>query len=114
MKIWYGSVFVVAAIHAAALFERKPSCNCNHCDDEVENDMMEANKNSTTVSPLYKEDSDGDGDPRICARDRDFNDHTFASVCQMLCYNRCLILRLSNVTMDNEEKYVVTAYRNSE
>ncbi|XP_017756692.1 PREDICTED: uncharacterized protein LOC108548335 [Eufriesea mexicana] len=106
-------LFVVIAVHAATLFERKPTCNCIYCDDEVENSMKEANKNSTSASQLYKEDSDGDGNPIICARDRDFNDRTFWSVCHMLCYNRCLLLRHSTVTVNGEKKYVAMAYRNN-
>lgn len=106
-------VLVVVTTHTHTLTENEPTCNCDHCNDEVETVEAKERNENTTSKLLYKEDSDGDGDRTICARDREFNDRTFPSVCHMLCYNRCLILRLSTVTENDTKKYVAIAYRNS-
>ncbi|XP_076163899.1 uncharacterized protein LOC143144902 [Ptiloglossa arizonensis] len=86
----------------------KVTCDCENCNEKTEKDEEE-----NTTPALYKEDSDGDGNRTICARDRDFNDQTFPSVCHMLCYNRCLILKRSAVKINNTKKYVVNAFRNN-
>ncbi|KOX75269.1 hypothetical protein WN51_13310 [Melipona quadrifasciata] len=104
-------VVVVVATHTHTPTENEPTCNCDHCNNQTV-EAKEENEN-TTSTLLYKEDSDGDGSRTICARDRDFNDRTFPSVCHMLCYNRCLILRLSAVTENDTKKYVAIAYRNN-
>ena len=105
-------VLAVTMAYSDTSSKNEPMCNCDYCDDETENNIEEKNKN-TTIPALYKEDKDGDGNLTICARDRDFNDRTFPSVCHMLCYNRCLILRLSTVKENSMEKPVVIAFRNS-
>lgn len=109
MRLLYKAVIVLLAI-VTAYCEMSPRneahCNCDYCDKETE----KANENA---SGLYKEDADDDGNRTICARDRDFNDRTFPSVCHMLCYNRCLILRLSAVRETDRDQYVVYAYRNN-
>ncbi|XP_076652001.1 uncharacterized protein LOC143358610 [Halictus rubicundus] len=92
--------------------ENEASCNCEQCNDNVENDKEETDKNAK-IPELYKEDRDGDGNRTICARDYKLNNRTFPSVCHMLCYNRCLILRLSAVTENGLQKNVVIAYRNN-
>lgn len=107
-------VLVVVTVHTYARPENQPSCSCDHCNNEVKTDVKEENENVLSMTKLlYKEDSDGDGNRTICARSRDFNDRTFPSVCHMLCYNRCLVLRLSTVTVNDTKKYVAIAYRNS-
>ncbi|XP_043528944.1 uncharacterized protein LOC122538709 isoform X2 [Frieseomelitta varia] len=106
-------LLVVVTTHTHTPTENEPTCNCDHCNDEVVTVEAKEGNENTTVKLLYKEDSDGDGDRTICARDRDFNDRTFSSVCHMLCYNRCLILRLSTVTENDTKKYVAIAYRNN-
>ena len=116
VKIWIYLVLVVVTTHTRTTTKNEPTCNCDHCNDEVETvEAKEGNENTSTSTSklLYKEDSDGDGNRTICARDRDFNDRIFPSVCHMLCYNRCLILRLSTVTENDTKKYVAIAYRNS-
>lgn len=92
-----------------------PRCDCDHCDDvvKVKVDGSEGDRNVSALQLLNKEDSDGDGDRVICARNREFNDRTFPSVCHMLCYNRCLILRISTVTVNDTIKHVARAFRNS-
>ncbi|XP_076221432.1 uncharacterized protein LOC116429229 isoform X2 [Nomia melanderi] len=92
--------------------ENEVACDCQHCDEEAKDEIQEKDEEATTPA-LYKEDSDGDGNRIICARDRDFNDRTFPSVCHMLCYNRCLILRRSTVIENSTKRNVVTAYRNN-
>lgn len=62
---------------------------------------------------MYDEDSDDDGNRTICARNRDFNDRTFPSVCHMLCYNHCTRYRIVAVKTNDVKKYVVIAYRPS-
>ena len=107
-------LFVVVTVYAYARPENQPSCSCDHCNNEVKTDVKEENENVlSTTKLLHKEDSDGDGNRTICARSRDFNDRTFPSVCHMLCYNRCLVLRLSTVTVNDTKKHVVIAYRNN-
>lgn len=88
-----------------------PPCDCNRCNNSVKE--SKGNRNVSTLQLLHKEDSDGDGNRTICARDREFNDRTFPSVCHMLCYNRCLILRISTVTVNDTIKHVARAFRNS-
>lgn len=92
-----------------------PPCDCDHCIDDVKVkvDESKGNRNVSALQLLHKEDSDGDGNLAICARNREFNDRTFPSVCHMLCYNRCLILRISTVTVNDTIKHVVRAFRNS-
>ncbi|KZC11533.1 hypothetical protein WN55_02815 [Dufourea novaeangliae] len=99
-------------VHYATLSENEAHCNCEYCNKETENDAEGENEGATTPA-LYNEDSDGDGNRTICARDRDFNDRTFPSICHMLCYNRCLILRLSTFEENNTKKHIVNAYRNN-
>ena len=115
MKLSYPTIIILLAVTMAysdTPSKNEPMCNCDYCDDETKNNIEEKNKN-TTIPALYKEDKDGDGNLTICARDRDFNDRTFPTVCHMLCYNRCLILRLSTVKENNMEKHVVIAFRNN-
>lgn len=84
------------------------ACNCEHCDEEKVIGLGE----ETTTQAM--EDSDNDGNRTICARNRDFNDRTFQSVCYMLCYNRCTRYRMAAVKQNDIKKYVVIAYRPSE
>ncbi|CAK9816432.1 hypothetical protein ANTQUA_LOCUS8945 [Anthophora quadrimaculata] len=98
-------LFVAVAVCAYEPPQNDPPCNCDYCNDEIKN-VKEDDK-------MHKEDSDGDGNNVICARDREFNDRTFPSVCHMFCYNRCLILRLSTVTVNNTKRYIVNAFRNN-
>ncbi|KAK9307632.1 hypothetical protein QLX08_002055 [Tetragonisca angustula] len=106
-------LLVVVTTHTYTPTENEPTCNCDYCNDEVKTVKAKEGNENTTSKLLYKEDSDGDGDRTICARDRNFNDRTFPSVCHMLCYNRCLILRFSTVTENDTKKYVAIAYRNN-
>lgn len=62
---------------------------------------------------MYDEDSDGDGNRTICARDRDLNDRTFSSVCDMFCYNHCTKFRMVEVIENKIKKYVTIAHRPS-
>ncbi|XP_076753920.1 uncharacterized protein LOC143425188 [Xylocopa sonorina] len=103
-------LFVVATVYSYTPPTVNPSCSCDHCNRNTEKGVEEENKNTTL---LHKEDSDGDGNRTICARDREFNDRTFPSVCHMLCYNRCLVLRLSTVMANGTQQYVVVAFRNN-
>lgn len=112
-KIWY-LVFIVVTVETWNTPPKDdPPCDCDHCDDGVKVDESKGNGNVSALQLLHKEDSDGDGNRTICARNREFNDRTFPSVCHMLCYNRCLILRISTVTVNDTIKYVVRAFRNS-
>ncbi|XP_076639040.1 uncharacterized protein LOC143351442 [Colletes latitarsis] len=108
MQLSYKIIIILLAltmVYSDKSSEVKANCNCEYCNEKK--------NETTTISALYKEDSDGDGNRTICARDRDFNDRTFPSVCHMLCYNRCLILRLSTVTENQTTIRVVTVYRNN-
>lgn len=110
------SVFIVAStVETYTPPKDVPRCDCDHCDDvvKVKVDGSEEDRNVSALQLLNKEDSDGDGDRVICARNREFNDRTFPSVCHMLCYNRCLILRISTVTVNDTIKHVARAFRNS-
>ncbi|XP_017886660.1 uncharacterized protein LOC108628937 [Ceratina calcarata] len=103
---------LVVATCTCAPSKDDPPCDCDYCNDKTQDDdTIKDEENSTLKSQLYKEDRDGDGDRTICARDRDFDDRTFPSVCHMFCYNRCLIMRHSTVTENDEKKYVAIAYR---
>ncbi|XP_076289222.1 uncharacterized protein LOC143213352 [Lasioglossum baleicum] len=103
---------IVGLGHNIMSSENEASCDCEQCNGDAENDVEETDK-IAKIPALYKEDRDGDGNRTICARDREFNDRTFPSVCHMLCYNRCLILRLSTVTENGLQKNIVIAYRNN-
>lgn len=92
--------------------ENATACNCEHCDEEKVIGLEE----ETTIHTrqvTYEKDSDDDGNRTICARDRDFNDRTFPSVCHMLCYNHCTRYRMMAVKKNDVKKYVVIAYRSS-
>ncbi|XP_076243298.1 uncharacterized protein LOC143184732 [Calliopsis andreniformis] len=114
MKLLCKTILILLAIimtHSDTLPKNEAHCDCVHCNEETEYNTEESNENTTPA--LYKEDADGNGNRTICARDRDFNDRTFSSVCHMLCYNRCLILRYSTVKENHKKKHVVRAYRNN-
>ncbi|XP_020280117.1 uncharacterized protein LOC109852921 [Pseudomyrmex gracilis] len=107
------SLYVVIALlsifglRLATDVDDKNACNCDEsCDEERVIGLEE----ETTTHVMYKEDDDGDGNRTICARNRDFNDRTFPSVCHMFCYNHCTRYRILTVEM-NDTKYVVAAYR---
>lgn len=106
-------LFIVVTVETYTPPKDDPPCDCDHCDDGVKVDESKGNGNVSALQLLHKEDSDGDGNRTICARNREFNDRTFPSVCHMLCYNRCLILRISTVTVNDTIKYVVRAFRNN-
>ncbi|XP_033226347.1 uncharacterized protein LOC117178911 isoform X3 [Belonocnema kinseyi] len=70
-------------------------CICEHC---------EATKVIGVDSPNGSlEDSHGDGNRTICARDRDYDDRSFPSICHMLCYNRCNRFGPQTIQKDNED-----------
>ncbi|XP_029166390.1 uncharacterized protein LOC114937148 isoform X2 [Nylanderia fulva] len=91
--------------------ENVSACNCEHCNNEEK--VIGLGEETTTQAwqVMYEEDSDDDGNRTICARNRDFNDRTFPSVCHMLCYNHCTRYRMVAVTKNDVKKYVVIAYR---
>lgn len=93
--------------------ENESACNCEHCNNEKK--VISLGEETTTHAwqLMYEEDSDDDGNRTICARNRDFNDRTFPSVCHMLCYNHCTRYRMVAVTKNDVKKYVVIAYRPS-
>ncbi|XP_072756033.1 uncharacterized protein [Anoplolepis gracilipes] len=96
----------------ATIIENVTACNCEHCNEKkVIGSGEEMTTHATQV--MYEEDSDDDGNRTICARDRDFNDRTFPSVCHMLCYNHCTRYRKVAVNKNDVEKYVVIAYRSN-
>ncbi|XP_070166676.1 uncharacterized protein [Polyergus mexicanus] len=98
----FGSCLTTAVENAA-------TCNCEHCDEKK---AIGLGEDTTTVREvMYEEDSDNDGNLTICARDRDFNDRTFPSVCHMLCYNHCTRYRKVTDKGNDVKKYVVIAYR---
>ncbi|XP_071567641.1 uncharacterized protein [Temnothorax nylanderi] len=99
---------VIALLPIFAMgIEDVAACNCEHCDEERVIGLGE----ETTTQAMYEEDSDNDGNRTICARNRDFNDRTFQSVCYMLCYNRCTTYRMVAVKENDIKKYVMIAYR---
>ncbi|XP_054008692.1 uncharacterized protein LOC128892341 [Hylaeus anthracinus] len=104
-------LLVAGMVYSNTSSKIEPTCDCTYCYNKNENDTEYEDEHITPK--LYKEDSDGDGNRTICARDREFNDRTFPSVCHMLCYNRCLILRLSTVKDSKTEINVVIAFRNN-
>lgn len=92
--------------------ENAATCNCEHCDEKK---VIGLGEETTTHvrEVMYEEDSDNDGNRTICARNRDFNDRTFPSVCHMLCYNHCTRYRMVADKRNDVKKYVVIAYRSS-
>ncbi|XP_046741939.1 uncharacterized protein LOC124408794 [Diprion similis] len=85
------------------------ACNCNHC--EKQNSDENRKKDPLADLPFNVEDSDGDGSRIICARDRDFKDKTFPSICHMLCENRCTQFRVTEEIKDSLKRYITRAYR---
>ncbi|XP_017792617.1 PREDICTED: uncharacterized protein LOC108574519 isoform X2 [Habropoda laboriosa] len=108
MQSSYKAIIISVAVCAYEPPKDDPPCSCEHC-----NTVTKSDKEDDKKLKMYEEDSDGDGNYTICARDRDFNDRTFPNVCHMLCFNRCLILRYSTVTVNNTKKYAANAYRNN-
>lgn len=95
----------------ATSIEDAIACNCEHCDEAK---VIGLGEETTTLAWQVEEDSDDDGNRTICARDRDFNDRTFPSVCHMLCYNHCTRYRMVAVEKTDVKKYISIAYRPSE
>ncbi|KYN36749.1 hypothetical protein ALC56_08540, partial [Trachymyrmex septentrionalis] len=102
--IYYVIIIIAVAIFAMG-FEDAAACNCEHCEEEGVNCLK------TTTEAMYQEDRNNDGNRTICARNREFKDRTFQSVCYMLCYNRCTKYRMVAVKENNIKKYVIIAYR---
>lgn len=88
-------------------------CNCEYCDEEKVIGLGEETTTTPAWRVMYEKDSDDDGNRTICARNRDFNDRTFPSVCHMLCYNHCTKYRVVEVEENNTKKNVIVAYRPS-
>ena len=80
-------------------------CICEHCEA---NKVIGLENFNGSV-----EDSDGDGNQTICARDRDYNDRSFPSVCHMLCYNHCTRFDLQTIQENNEDVKMVAIFRTS-
>ena len=80
-------------------------CDCEHCDADKVISLESLN------GPV--EDSDGDGNRTICARDRDYDDRSFSSMCHMLCYNHCTRLGFQTIKENNEDIQVFSVYRTS-
>ncbi|EFN73555.1 hypothetical protein EAG_11366 [Camponotus floridanus] len=91
--------------------ENTTACNCEHCDEEKVIGLEE--ETTIRTRQVTEKDSDDDGNRTICARDRDFNDRTFPSVCHMLCYNHCTRYRMMAIKKNDVKKYVVIAYRSN-
>ncbi|XP_018047289.1 PREDICTED: uncharacterized protein LOC108686470 [Atta colombica] len=104
------SLYIIIALLAifAMDFESAAACNCEHCDEEG---VIGLKVKTTTTQAMYQEDRDNDGNRTICARNREFKDRTFQSVCYMLCYNRCTKYRMVAVKKNDTKKYVTIAYR---
>ncbi|KAL6445013.1 hypothetical protein ACFW04_002144 [Cataglyphis niger] len=96
----------------ATAVENAATCNCEHCDEKK---VIGSEEETTTHARevMYDEDSDNDGNRTICARDRDFNDRTFPSVCHMLCYNHCTRYRIVADKSNDVKENVVIAYRSN-
>lgn len=89
------------------------ACNCDHCFKTNEEAEIGGGEIPSSVVHLLKEDADGDGRQIICARARDLPDHSFPSVCHMLCHNRCTRFNVVEVTEGSVKSRHVTAYRTS-
>ncbi|KAL2734013.1 hypothetical protein V1478_003711 [Vespula squamosa] len=87
------------------------TCDCNHCN--VKSTIDPGEKEMTTIVPdektSEKKSNSSNGDETICARDRDFEDKTFSSVCHMLCYNKCTRFRIA--PQKNTTRYITVIYR---
>ncbi|XP_018398606.1 PREDICTED: uncharacterized protein LOC108776483 isoform X1 [Cyphomyrmex costatus] len=101
-------IVIALLITFVMAFENAAACNCEHCDEER---VIGLGVETTTTQAMYKEDSDNDGNLTICARNRDFNERTFPSICYMLCYNRCTKYRMVAVKENDIKKYVLIASR---
>lgn len=95
--------------------ESVDTCDCKYCDEKATTIDPTGEKEMTTIVPNEKENKKesnvGDGDETICARDRDFPDKTFPSVCHMLCHNQCTRYRGALLEKENGKRLVAVAYR---
>lgn len=81
-------------------------CDCKQC--EANNVIGLENNNGS------EEDSNGDGNKTICARDRDYDDRSFPSICHMRCLNKCTSFGLQTFNTNNGKIQFFAIYRTSE
>lgn len=110
--------------------EEVVSCDCDYCEEKVttidpaeekkmtrivEDDKGSKRRSNADGNDDGDDDGDldgnGNGDETICARDRDFPDKTFPSVCHMLCHNQCTLYRGALLEKKNTTRPVALAYR---
>ncbi|KAI4495330.1 hypothetical protein M0804_001531 [Polistes exclamans] len=117
--------FVVLAIIVLCVSSSSPikenifTCDCNHCDDEKKKNTIDFREKemTTTIVPDGKtseKESNGGGNGgngTICARDRDFEDKTFSSMCHMLCHNKCTRFHITTQKHKNITRFINGIYR---
>lgn len=103
LKNIYLECLLVFLVFTASEFTE--DCICEHCKADKVIGLENPN------GPV--EDSDGDGNRTICARDRDYDDRSFPSICHMLCYNRCTRFGLQTIQANNEDIETFAIFRTS-
>ncbi|XP_051175006.1 uncharacterized protein LOC127290470 [Leptopilina boulardi] len=79
------------------------NCDCKQCDANKVIGLENDNES--------EEDTDNDGNRIICARDRDYDDRSFPSICHMRCFNRCTRFGLQTLDDSDEDIKVYALYR---
>lgn len=87
--------------------EPDPPCNCDDLCGVIGLSKRD------DAEGLLQEDSDENGDPTICASNREMKLRTFHSVCHMMCHNSCTTFRVFKMMQGDKRVSYVASYRNS-